>query len=347
MANIPKIYQQLAKEVIKQEGHIEMSAKDFVDKFVAKLRDQGRKITPAVQDEMTAYLASMHILMNTSIVSAATIAAGTVDKKMQSAFISKLTEQAYNQRWPDGLNLSKRLWKWDNSVKDGLSKTLQQAVKQGQSVNKIVYDMQRSIERAPGGRLFQIVEHHKDDWVKELHEAATGLIHNPEMKKYWDEAVAEAEYRITTLSKTGSRTAAEQVVKQIKLAVQNGSEELADKAVKWWMYDKQLYHLKRIARTEMATTLHQAVIASTKDDETVIGYQWRLSSSHPVSDVCDYYANIEIGLGKGVFTKETVPNMKAHPHCMCIIQPRVTAIKKRGSNSYDDFLKRFPDAKNG
>jgi hypothetical protein len=59
--------------------------------------------------------------------------------------------------------------------------------------------------------------------------------------------------------------------------------------------------------------MHNAVIDSTHDDSTIIGYQWRLSGSHKIFDICDYYANIDMGLGKGVWTKDAVPRHKAHP----------------------------------
>jgi hypothetical protein len=88
----------------------------------------------------------------------------------------------------------------------------------------------------------------------------------------------------------------------------------------------------------MATAAHRAVISSTESDDSIIGYQWRLSASHPATDICDYYANIEMGLGKGVWTKEAVPHHKAHPHCMCLLIPRVTPIAQKGSKNYAEFI---------
>jgi len=88
----------------------------------------------------------------------------------------------------------------------------------------------------------------------------------------------------------------------------------------------------------MATAAHRAVIASVEGDASIIGFQWRLSGSHPTSDICDYYANIEMGLGKGVWTKAAVPHHKAHPHCMCLLIPRGTPIKSSGSKNYGEFI---------
>ncbi len=95
----------------------------------------------------------------------------------------------------------------------------------------------------------------------------------------------------------------------------------------------------------MATAAHRAVIASAEGDDSIIGFQWRLSGSHPATDICDYYANIEMGLGKGVWTKEAVPHHKAHPHCMCLLIPRVTPIKRAGSKNYAEFIRNATPAR--
>jgi hypothetical protein len=84
------------------------------------------------------------------------------------------------------------------------------------------------------------------------------------------------------------------------------------------------------------------VIDTTQDDVDIIGYQWRLSASHPRPDVCDFYAHIELGLGAGVFPTDQVPRRKAHVQCGCMLIPRVTTIKKKGEATYADFLKTAP-----
>jgi hypothetical protein len=216
---------------------------------------------------------------------------------------------------------------------------LQQGIRAGRAVDSIALDMQKAIETAAGGQRFKIVSEHIDDWVTELHESALTLIHDPAARRQWNDAIEQAQEIIDGLKTTGSRTAAEQVLKEMKRAVEKGKEELLDKAVKWWTYDKQLYNLKRISRTEMGQAMHSGVINGTLHDETIIGYQWRLSASHPITDICDYYANVEMGLGRGVFTKDAVPRHKAHPHCMCLIIPRVSPISRPGSKNYADWLR--------
>ncbi len=339
MTDYPELYQRLAQEILKRDGRISADTTAFIKQFLAKLRAGGWQLSGDAETALNSHLSGINNVIKDAIGSAVAVASGLplTAASLHSETVLKLAEQAFVERWPDGLTLSDRLWRWKDETRKGVQQQLQAAIRQGKGVNAVMYDMQRAIER--GGNRFQIVTNHADDWVKELHESAVALIHDPEARAGWKVTVGEAEERIALLAATGSRSAAERVLDQIKQAVEKGSEELVDKAVKWWVYDKQLYNLKRIARTEMADAAHNAVIASVEADESIIGFQWRLSGSHPTADICDYYANIEMGMGKGVFTKAAVPRHKAHPHCMCLLIPRVTPIAQRGSKNYAEFIK--------
>jgi hypothetical protein len=338
MTDYPELYQRLAQEILKRDGQISADTAAFIKQFVAKLQAEGWQLSGDAETALNSHLSGINTVIKDAIGSAVAVASGLplTPANLQSETVLKLAEQAFVESWPDGLTLSDRIWRWQKDTRTGVQQQLQAGIRQGKAVNAVLYDMQRAIER--GGNRFKIVTDHADDWVTELHASATALIHDPAAKAAWKVTVGEAEERISMLKATGSRHAAERVLDQVKQAVAKGSEELVDKAVKWWLYDKQLYNLKRIARTEMATAGHRAVIASVEGDESIIGFQWRLSSSHPVADICDYYANIEMGLGKGVWTKDAVPHHKAHPHCMCLIIPRVTPIQQKGSKNYAEFV---------
>jgi hypothetical protein len=335
----PLLYRELAKAILGHEGELTRDTAAFMAAFTQQLQKDGYALTEESEAIMTNYIDKMKAAIGLGIAKAAATA---TQQSLQSQTVLQLAEQSFQHRWPDGLTLSDRLWQWDNATRDGVAQVLQEGIRTGQAVDSLVMDMQRAIERAAGGERFKIVTEHVDDWVKELYESGIALIHDPNAKAEWDAAVEQAREIIEGLKTTGSRSAAERVLDQLITAVSKGKEAAMDKAVKWWTYDKQLYNLKRIARTEMATAGHRAVIDDTIDDDTIIGYQWRLSASHPITDICDYYASIDMGLGKGVFTKETVPRSKAHPHCMCLLIPRVTPIKERGNKNYADFIRRLP-----
>lgn len=338
MTDYPALYRRLAQEIIAHEGQLTADTQQFTAILVKQLRKDGYVLTPETENAMSKYIDAMKAAIGLGISKAAATA---TQQPLQSETVLLLAEQSFKQQWPDGLTLSDRLWKWDEATRNGVSQVLQEGIRAGKAVDGIAMDMQRTIERAAGGQRFKIVSEHVDDWVAELHSAALELIHNPAARADWNAAVETAREIIDGLKTTGSRSAAERVLSEMQKAVEKGREELLDKAVKWWTYDKQLYNLKRIARTEMANAGHRAVIESTIDSPGIIGYQWRLSASHPVADICDYYASIDMGLGKGVFTKDAVPKSKAHPHCMCLLIPRVSPILERGNKNYADWLRNL------
>lgn len=342
MTDYPALYRQLAREIIALEDQIKGDTAQFTQALVAQLRKSGYVLSIDAEDAMNKYIDAMKAAIGLGINQAAATGA---QQSLQAPAVLKLAEESFKQTWPDGLTLSDRLWNWDNATRDGVAKVLQDGIATGRGVDSLVTDMQRAIEQTSGGQRFKIVTAHIDDWVKELYDAGTDLIHNPETKAEWDATVANAREIIDGLKSTGSRAAAERVFDQLTKAVTAGKEAAMDKAVKWWTYDKQLYNLKRIARTEMANAGHRAVIDGSLDDPHIIGYQWRLSASHPVTDICDYYASIDMGLGKGVFTKEAVPRSKAHPHCMCLLIPRVSPIQDLGSKNYADWIKNLSPEK--
>lgn len=350
MTDYDALYRRLWREVLDREGRIQADAATFVAEFVNAVRAEGWQVGPEAEAQLVSYFDGVESALRAGIGAAIGVGAahgrefrGQDALLQRDEFIAAQAERAFTERWPDGLNLSQRLWAWKRDMRDGVQRELQAGIRSGVSVNKLVYDMQRAIERA--GTRFETVYVQSEDWAADLAGAGRALIHNPEAKAEWAGAVREARRALEGLKESGTRNAAVRAFQEVAKAVHAGREDLVGKALHWWAYDKQLYLLKRIARTEMATAAHQAVIASTEHDEAVIGYEWRLSASHPAPDICDYYAGIDMGLGRGVWTKEAVPRHKAHPHCMCLLIPRVTPRKGKGSTNYAEFVRGMPAEK--
>lgn len=267
-----ELYRRLAQEILKHDGKITDDARAFVARLTAKLQAEGWQLGPEAEAALADYLAGAQTAIRSAITGALTTAAGA-GLAMKSARVAKLAEQAFSEQWPDGLTLSKRLWSWDRETRTGLTQVLRDAIRQGQSANRTIYAIQRRIERAAGGDKFKIVEQYRDDWATELWQSAQTIIHDPKAKAQWASTVKDIKRHIDQLAETGTRSAAERLFSQMLEAVKQGNGDLAARSVHWWIYDKQLFHLKRIARTEMATAAHRAVIDGTQDDETVIGYQ--------------------------------------------------------------------------
>lgn len=71
----------------------------------------------------------------------------------------------------------------------------------------------------------------------------------------------------------------------------------------------------RLAVTEMQHAAHEATIMSYYHMPTCEGFIWKLSNNHPVTDICDEYAN-------KFFDKDMVPS-KPHPWCRCYLVPKM------------------------
>ena len=333
--DIEQLHRELFKAILAADAQATKDTAAFVRQFLDALPAGAGALSEKQTQALEAWAERGIAQVHAGIAQAIRI--GGLAGTMTSELAAKLAEEAFTRTWQDGKQLSTRLWDWKAGNKQDITQALQQGIRQMQGVSKTMYDMQRAIE-GRAGALFEIVNTHQDDWVSELYDSAQTLIHDPKAKAQWVKTVADIHGHVAQLAETGTKHAAERVLDQITKAVAKGNADLVQSAVRWWIYDHQLYNLKRIVRTEMANAGHTAIIASTQDSPDIIGYQWRLSASHPYADICDYYASIEMGLGKGVWPKGQEPKHKAHPHCMCLIVPRVTPVKTQGSVNYAQFV---------
>lgn len=130
--------------------------------------------------------------------------------------------------------------------------------------------------------------------------------------------VAESR-KAERLSQNGAPTKAlKTAYKQLIETAQTGAEEALNKACWVAMQEKSRYIADRIARTEMARAWADGFIAKMKTDADIVAVKFKLSSRHPVFDICDMYAKADMyGLGAGIYPKDKLPPLPVHPHCLC------------------------------
>jgi len=345
--NLYKVFLQYLQEHLEA---LEKDTQEFVKEFIKYLEENGYQITPEMEKMIDEFAKSQAETVMSSInqIISSVAAAAEISQKTKSLpiddFIKKVAKEVFEEKYADGFNLSERIWNWEDELKDGLKKVVSDGIRRGIGVKKLVYDMQYKIERLTRQKFKDVLAEETPKWLKELEDAARGYIKNPEMKEEWEKTIKKVEKYINQLSRQGTYTASRTVFNKIYEAVEKGNEKLINKAVKWWTYDKQLYRLKVISQTENARAYHLAQIKATEDDPYIVGYQWRLSSSHPRPDICDVYANIDYGLGKGVWPKDKVPRQKAHPLCLCYILPitkRKGMQKKKKPEIPENVLRSF------
>ena len=130
----------------------------------------------------------------------------------------------------------------------------------------------------------------------------------------------KVQRQVSKRTTSGLRAGYSEVIK----AVESDNQQKLDKAIEIATEEKTRYHAERIARTETARAYADGQVSRYKDDDDIVAFQWKLGTRHPVFDICDFYANADLyGMGKGVYPKDKVPTLPAHPHCMCRLKPIV------------------------
>lgn len=163
----------------------------------------------------------------------------------------------------------------------------------------------------------------------------------------------QATGRINALGRNGApNQALATAYKQLLKTATTGTGKALKNAVYVAVNEKSRYVAERIARTESARAWADGFFANALQDKHVIGFQWRISSRHPVYDICDMYARADMfNLGAGVYPKDNIPPLPAHPHCLC----RVSEVYKGEADlnnqadntnaAVDDWLRQLPEDK--
>ncbi len=127
-------------------------------------------------------------------------------------------------------------------------------------------------------------------------------------------------------------------------------ESINRKALQKYMnnvyYEKLRYYATRIADTETQRMAMQKDAYEYLNDDRVEFVRYRLSSSHPKTDICDFYANLDIGYGRGVVKKEDMRTLPLHPFCHCYYEPHHGDIKgkrKPWKEAVNDTMRGFSD----
>jgi urease gamma subunit len=305
---------------------IEKDFSEKTDKLIERLREQNYHIDKQTE-ELLRKLAEELYHKTTALITHVVNAVNKTAKLQKDALVMQIAQEIINSRWDDGLKLSERFWDFSQQAIARLKNTIMEGIRYDNGVKTLMYKLQYTIEALEGQEFAVVLKEQLPKWLKEFEESTRGLLVNAESKQAWEKIKRKVEKYIEKRSREGTYYAGKQLLKEIENALWEGKMELVNKAVRWWVYDKQLYRLKTIAWTEAAHAYLKATVELTKDEEEIVGYQWRLSRSHPRADICDVYANVDYGLGRGVHPKGKLPRLPAHPHCMCYLIP---IVKRKG-----------------
>lgn len=300
----------------KKYGTLAASTVELIKKYLSEGYSPEKAIQLALNGSNFFAINEEYIADTT--VSAAMLGYGVSDKvKVNTNGIRKAM---LNEVWAsDEMSLSHRLHGHRADIRQNIVDAISVAMKRGdswQSAARNLYDGYSA------GHITKRVELPK--YLQELSYQAKRVLAGDKraMDKY-EAAINKAEYQINKLAKDGTPTREmKQAFKNLVDAAKKLNAEALNKAISVAVEEKSRYIADRIARTEISRAWGDGFFARYQDNPDVIAYRWRLSSRHPVYDICDIYADVDCyGLGKGVFPKDKFPKRPAHPHCMCLITP--------------------------
>ena len=220
----------------------------------------------------------------------------TVDQKKEwGAALSKPWDAG-------GMTLSQKLHGADAKMREAIADTVREQLKPNAA--KALYD---GYEHGNIVRPQQLPK-----YLSAVRYATQG---SPEAMK----AARKAIYNIERLSKKGAPTKSlKAAYSSLVRAAQIGTEEQLEKACYVAIQEKSRYVAQLIMRTELSRAYSDGFAAKIMQDDDVVAVRLKLSSRHPVFDICDLFADADMyGLGKGVYPKDKAPPIPLHPYCMC------------------------------
>ena len=306
---------RLAQLIKKLNKSWRKDAKKAVTYFQALLA-QGMKAEAALAKVQRHY-GKLFTLpeLQPALVEAAAYAYGIVPSVLSVAQAKLMGEQLSAAWDASGMKLSEKLHGTSQKMRESIIGTLREQMRHNktwQQAARALYD-----GYADG----------KNDYT-----GGADIIHRQEIARYiqavrrataGDAETLRAQLRaldnINSLARRGAPNKALQAAyNELLTKVQQGKEKQIARAVEVAINEKSRYVAERITRTEMARAWADGFWAKVQDDDDVVAVKFKLSSRHPVFDICDMYAKADMfGLGAGVFPKDKAPALPVHPHCLC------------------------------
>ena len=222
-----------------------------------------------------------------------------------------ITARLFTQAWaPDGLTLSTRTTRGSILVREMVARTIEEQIAKSASyraASLAIFDGYKK------GGVIPV-----QDIPKYLNETLAVARHAGIPRNELMKALKPIRRQIEKGTTAGMRAAYTQLVD----ALEDQNEKALNKAIYTATQERTRYFADRIARTEMARAYQDGFLLKWDNNDDCVAYQWKLSGRHPRYDICDLYAKANLyGMGAGVFPKDKVPRLPAHPHCMCFLKP--------------------------
>ena len=319
--------------------------------YLQRLIASGMKFEEAL-DNVQRHYGKLFTLpeLKPALVEAAAYAYGIVPTMLTKAQVESMGEELADKWDESGMTLSEKLHGVGVKMRGAIVSTLQEQMRR----NKTWTEAARALYDGYG------------DDGQNVYNGGKNIISRQDLPKYLqkvreatgNDLQALAEQRqaidnINRLAKNGAPNKALQAAyNKLLEAVQKGNEKAIEKAVEVAVNEKSRYVAERITRTEMARAWADGFVAKMKKDADIVAVKFKLSSRHPVFDICDMYAKADMyGLGAGIYPKDKLPPLPVHPHCLCryveVIEGEVDMQQQRDQvrEAGDKWLNSLPESR--
>lgn len=319
--------------------------------YLQRLIASGMKFEEAL-DNVQRHYGKLFTLpeLRPALVEAAAYAYGIVPTMLTKAQVESMGEELADKWDESGMTLSEKLHGVGVKMRGAIVSTLQEQMRR----NKTWTEAARALYDGYG------------DDGQNVYNGGKDIISRQDLPKYLQkvreatgndlQALAEQRQaidKINRLAKNGAPNKALQAAyNELLEAVQKGNEKAIEKAVEVAVNEKSRYVAERITRTEMARAWADGFIAKMKKDADIVAVKFKLSSRHPVFDICDMYAKADMyGLGAGIYPKDKLPPLPVHPHCLCryveVIEGEVDMQQQRDQvrEAGDKWLNSLPESR--
>ena len=273
-----------------------------------KMLDSGKKVDIAVRELAKKYPELFMLTgIEDALIEAAAYGYGIVPEILTTAQQAQWQE-ALNRPWADdNMKLSERLHGASKKMRESIVDTLRKQMKLNASWIKTARELYDGYNS--GKAVVQTQQ--LPDYLKILRHASDSERQIALARKAWR--------NVERLSKNGApNQALKAAYKKLLKTAEEGSAEALEKACWVAMQEKSRYVAERIARTEMARAYADGFLAKAEADSDIVAFKWKTGTRHPMFDICDMYAKADMyGLGAGIYPKDKLPPLPAHPHCMC------------------------------
>lgn len=232
----------------------------------------------------------------------------------------KLFPSRLDEAWDEsGMKLSEKLHGADAEMRAAIVKTIREQLKQNQHALKAT----RALYDGYGSGQAVIRRQHIPKYLQEVVDFARRSDLTKADQAELLKKVRRARRQVERLGQGGApNKALKTAYSELLDAVTDGTEKALTRSVHTAIEEKSRYVAERIARTEAARAWADGFVEKYMNDDTVVAFQWKLSSRHPVFDICNLYAEADLyGLGKGIYPKDAAPRLPVHPHCLCHLAP--------------------------